>query len=109
MPGDHVRRLRDRLVHVAPAQHLLGEDDPVFVQLGRVLLHGLARVGEGRELGAVSYTHLDVYKRQVIGRAAVLRHHGSARIGRGLDVGQLQNTVAQHRVMGCLLYTSRRA
>ena len=56
VPGDHVRRLRDRLVHVAPAQHLLGEDVAVFVQPGRVLLHGLARIGEGRELG-VGHVH----------------------------------------------------
>ena len=34
-----------------------------------------------KELGAVSYTHLDVYKRQIPGRIYRLKHCGRAYLG----------------------------
>ena len=75
-----------------------------------LILAYMAKAGTGADTTAVSYTHLDVYKRQLQGGAAMVCALYGELDGQELAVEALRRIV-QAELMGqfynCLLYTSR--
>lgn len=88
------------LDHVAGVAHFLANRVAgLYLQLG-ILGHQLLQ----QSVNGSQHALLGLANQQaaVIGGTAVLGHNGSTGVRSGLDVGQLQNAVAQNGVMGGL-------